>query len=37
MPALDIVDSGNKKVGTVEALASVFEGNVNEGIGSEGM
>jgi large subunit ribosomal protein L4 len=29
MPALDIVDSGNKKVGTVEALASVFEGKVN--------
>ena len=32
MPALDIVDSGNKKVGSVEALASVFEGNVNEGL-----
>lgn len=30
MPALDIVDSNNKKVGTVEALASVFEGKVNE-------
>ncbi|MBC8288146.1 MAG: 50S ribosomal protein L4 [Nitrospinae bacterium] len=30
MPALDIVDSSNKKVGTVEALASVFEGKVNE-------
>lgn len=30
MPELDIVDSNNKKVGTVEALASVFEGKVNE-------
>ncbi len=30
MPALDIVDNNNKKVGTVEALASVFEGKVNE-------
>ena len=30
MPALDIVDNKNKKVGTVEALASVFEGAVNE-------
>lgn len=32
MPALDIVDSGNKKVGSVEALASIFEGKVNEGL-----
>ena len=32
MPALDIVDSNNKKVGTVEALASVFEGKVHEGL-----
>ena len=32
MPALDIVDSGNNKVGSVEALAGVFEGNVNEGL-----
>ena len=32
MPALDIVDSGNKKVGSVEALTSIFEGNVNEGL-----
>jgi large subunit ribosomal protein L4 len=30
MPALDIVDSNNKKVGTVEALAIVFEGRINE-------
>ena len=30
MPELDIVDSKNKKVGTVEADASVFEGKVNE-------
>jgi large subunit ribosomal protein L4 len=30
MPALDIVDNKNKKIGTVEALASVFEGGVNE-------
>ena len=30
MPALDIIDNKNKKVGTVEALGSVFEGKVNE-------
>ena len=30
MPALDIVDNKNKKIGTVEALASVFGGKVNE-------
>ena len=30
MPALDIVDSNNKKVGTLEADAGVFEGKVNE-------
>jgi large subunit ribosomal protein L4 len=30
MPALDIVDSSNKKVGSVEALGSVFEAKVNE-------
>jgi large subunit ribosomal protein L4 len=30
MPALDIVDSKNKKIGTVEALANIFEGKVNE-------
>ena len=30
MPALDIVDNKNKKIGTIEALASVFEGKVNE-------
>ncbi len=30
MPELDIVDSSNKKVGTVEAPASVFEVKVNE-------
>jgi large subunit ribosomal protein L4 len=30
MPVLDIVDNNNKKVGTLEALASVFEGKVNQ-------
>ena len=30
MPALDIVDNKNKKIGTVEALESVFGGKVNE-------
>ena len=30
MPALDIVDNENKKIGTVEALAGIFEGKVNE-------
>ncbi|PIP74171.1 MAG: 50S ribosomal protein L4 [Nitrospinae bacterium CG22_combo_CG10-13_8_21_14_all_47_10] len=30
MPALDIVDSNNKKVGTVEALDSVFGSRVSE-------
>ena len=30
MPALDIVDNNNKKIGTVEALSSIFEGRVNE-------
>jgi len=32
MPALDILDSGNKKVGSVEVLSSVFEGKVNESL-----
>jgi large subunit ribosomal protein L4 len=32
MPALDVLDSGNKKVGSVEVLSSVFEGKVNESL-----
>ncbi len=32
MPALDIVDINNKKVGTVEAAESVFEARVREGL-----
>ena len=32
MPALDDLDSGNKKVGSVEVLSSVFEGKVNESL-----
>ena len=32
MPALDILDIGNKKVGSVEVLSSVFEGKVNESL-----
>ncbi len=32
MPALDILDSSNKKVGSVEVLSSVFEGKVNESL-----
>ncbi len=30
MPTIDIVDSKNKKVGTVEALDSVFDGRIRE-------
>ena len=30
MPALDIVDNNNNKIGTVKALESIFEGRVNE-------
>jgi large subunit ribosomal protein L4 len=30
MPALDIVDNNNKKIGTVEALSSIYDGRVNE-------
>ena len=32
MPALDVLDSTNKKVGSVEVLSSVFEGKVNESL-----
>jgi large subunit ribosomal protein L4 len=30
MPALDIVDSNNNKVGSLDALASIFDGKINE-------
>jgi len=32
MPALDVLDSSNNKVGSVDVLANVFEGKVNEGL-----
>ncbi len=32
MPALDVLDSTNNKVGSVEVLSSVFEGKVNESL-----
>ncbi len=32
MPELDVIDTENKKVGTVEASSGVFEAKVNEGL-----